>query len=492
MAGLLLLGLPGRVPAQATPELVDALRTLLGSDATANAFWGVHIIDLEQDAVLYARHSDRSFVPASNMKLYTTASALDQLGPDFQYTTTLYADGTVADSVLHGNLVVRGSGDPSIGGRFADGDRTLIFRQWAHALRAAGIREVRGDVIGDDDVFDDLHLGFGWSWDDTPYWYAAQLGGLVFNDNCVDVSIEGTREGQPGRVTWAPMQTDYVRVVNATRTVAAGGSIDEGYARPAGTNELRLTSRVPEGRTDEESLTVDNPTLFFVHVMRAALVQAGIAVLGNPVDVDDLSIKPDYTHLTQVAVHTSPPLSELVKVVNKRSHNLYADQLLKTLAVHAVPDTAGSHLGGIEAAMHTFAAARIDTSRIRMVDGSGLSYMNLVTPRMTTRLLRHLWAHPNPAVFEAFEASLPIGGVDGSLAGRFREGAAHGNVRAKTGFITGARTLSGYVTTANGRTLAFSLMCNHYTIPTREVNRMQDALVTLLAAYQYPMENQSR
>ncbi len=488
MFGVLVFSLPGRTSAQATPELVEALRNLLSTNATANAFWGIHIVDLEQDAVVYARYAERSFIPASNLKLYTTASALDQLGPDFTYTTTLYADGLVTDSVLYGNLIVRGAGDPTIGGRFTDGDRTLTFRQWAAALRQAGIREVRGDIVGDDDVFDDLPLGYGWSWDDEPYWYAAQLGGLVFNDNCIDVSIKGTREGQAGHVTWEPMQTDYVRIVNATHTIDADGSIDEGYARADGANDIRLFSHVPEGQTDHESLTIHNPTQFFVHVLRETLVREGIVVLGNPVDVDDLSIKPDYAGLREVAVYTSPPLSELVKVINKRSHNLYADQLLKTLAVHAAPDTAGSHPGGIDAAMKTFAAAQVDTSRIRMVDGSGLSYMNLVTPQMTTRLLRYMWAHPNPAVFPAFDASLPIGGVDGSLSGRFAEGAARGNVRAKTGFITGARTLSGYVTTANGRELAFSIMCNHYTIPTRQVNAIQDALVTLLAEYQYPVE----
>jgi D-alanyl-D-alanine carboxypeptidase/D-alanyl-D-alanine-endopeptidase (penicillin-binding protein 4) len=469
-------------------QLQEAIDQVLDRAAFENATWGVLVMDLEQDEVLYRRNPRQSFIPASITKLYTTAAALDLLGPDYRYRTPLYTDGDVVDGVLRGNLIVRGSGDPVIGGRFNDGDLTEAFRNWADALLAAGIHRIEGDIIGDDDVFDDLPLGYGWSWDDEPYWYSAEISALSFNDNCVDFSITGQGAGQAATIAWEPMQTDFVTVRNATYTLPADSSLIEGYARERGSNAFNLYSRVPAGRVDRESLSVRNPTLYFVHVLRAALVEAGLSISGRAVDADDLSIKPAYDgSLRQVALHTSPPLSDIVRVINKRSQNLYAEQVLKTLAAERpVMDddlTPGSAEMGVAAAMRTFARARIDTSRIQLVDGSGLSRMNLVTPEMTAGLLHYFWHHPAAEVRTAFLESLPIGGVDGSLQGRFTSGPGQGNVRAKTGTVSNASTLSGYVNSGAGTPLIFVIMGNHYTVPTSEVRAAQDEVVTLLARY---------
>src|SRR5690606_14892761 len=151
------------------------------------------------------------------------------------------------------------------------------------------------------DYFDDVLLGFGWSWDDEPYWYSAEVSALSFNDNTVDFSIAAQQPGMPGVVTWEPAGTDYVRVRNQTVTAAAGADLEEGYARTRDGNDFTLSSEVPEGRTDLESLSVHNPTAYFVHVLRETLLREGIAVGGRAVDVDDLSIKPDYARLTPLA-----------------------------------------------------------------------------------------------------------------------------------------------------------------------------------------------
>ena len=475
------------------PPLSASIEQILDDEAFANAWWAAWIMNLDTGELVYERNAARSFIPASNTKLYTTAAALDQLGPDFRYHTVVYADGPVVDGVLEGNLIVRGSGDPVIGGRFNDGDRTEVFRAWADSLRAAGITYVRGDLIGDDDVFDDQPLGYGWSWDDEPYWYSAEISGLSFNDNCVDVTIEAAQTpGAPGRVSWEPGGTDYVRVINRTLTIPADSSLVEGYARARGTNVLELSSRVPAGDIDEESLTVSNPTRYFVHVLRETLLRAGIPVEGRPVDVDDAPIKPDYDGgaLRRIAVHTSPPLSQIVEVLNKKSHNLYAEQLLKTLAAERPLDPQthapeeyppGSAERGLAVAMETFARAGVDTSRIQLVDGSGLSRMNLVTAEMTGAVLTYMWRHPDPATREAFLASLPISGVDGTLEYRYRDDFMRGKVRAKTGTVSNASTLSGYVAGADGTPYAFVLMSNHYTVKTSEVREAQDAVVRLLA-----------
>ena len=486
---------PTSLTAQSTnatqAALARSIDATLDEAAFANGWWGAMVVNLETGAVLYRRNAQRSFVPASNTKLYTTAAALDLLGPAYRYHTEVFIDGPVVDGVLQGNVIVRGAGDPAVSGRFYNGDRTAIFRSWADSLKALGIMQIDGDLIGDDDVFDDTPLGYGWSWDDETYWYAAEVSGLSFNDNNVDFAIEARNQAQPARVTWEPFNTDYVRVINKTITISPDSAIAEGYVRKRGTNTIELSSRVPSGRTDFESLTVTNPTLFFVHVLRQTLLHQGLAVEGSPVDVDALSIKPDYApgRFQRVALHRSPPLADLAKVINKRSQNFYAEQVLRTLAAAYPIDededlTPGSAAMGLEVAMRTFVKAGIDTSRIQLVDGSGLSRMNLVTPTMTMDLLRYMWTHPDPAIREAFYESLAIGGRDGTLQFRFRRGAASGGkVRAKTGTLGNVSALSGYVSTADGTPLGFVLMANHYTVSGRQIRRAQDRVIGLLVGY---------
>ncbi len=467
----------------ALPSQLDAV---LDRPAFSNAFWGALVVDAATGDTLYQRNAGKSFVPASNTKLYTTAAALDLLGADYTFVTRLYTQGSVSGGTLKGNLVVRGGGDPVIGGRFNGGDRTALFREWARQLKSQGITRITGDVVGDDDLFDDVPLGYGWNWDDETYWYSAQLSALSFNDNCVDVSIRGHRAGRPARVTWEPGNTTYVQMINETMTRPSGFGIEEGYERARGTNRIVLTSEVGAGVTDEESLTVENPTAYFAYVLREVLRKEGIRVEGEARDVDDLDARPDYGALREVATHTSPPLSDVVEVINKVSHNLYADLLLKTLGTLPAPvDTSlemGSAARGVAVAMQTFARAGLDTARVRLVDGSGLSRGNWVTPEMSVSLLRYLHTHPDTTARGVFYRSLPIGGVDGTLRSRFQEGPARLQVRAKTGSLGGVSSLAGYVTTADGRRLAFSLMCNHYVVPTRDVRQAQDDFVNALAA----------
>lgn len=493
-AALLAVLVAGR-PATAQPvpppaSLADVIDTTLDHDDFQGAFWGITIRNLESGYMLYEQNPHTLFTPASNTKLFTTAAALDQLGPDFRYRTDVFAEGAIRDSVLDGNLIVRGSGDPTIGGHDQEDDPTAIFRAWADSLRAAGISRITGNLIGDDNRFVDAPLGYGWSWDDTPYYYAAELGALVFNENTVDITIEPRLVGMPGHVRWEPLNTDYVTVVNETETIAAHREEDEDYERPLGQNTLYLRTKLPQGRTEEESLTVSNPTRFFVHVLRQVLEQEGITVEGAPVDVDELERAPDYAALDMrpVASYTSAPLSDIVKELNQESNNLYAEQVLRTLGVVHPADSVdddveiGSAEMGIAAAMRTYVNARIDTSRIQFADGSGLSRHNLVTPTSAIQLLTYMWNHPDEAVSSAFYASLPIGGRSGTLEYRFRGNArAQGRVRAKTGTLSNASSLSGFVRAADGTPLAFSIMCNHHITDSDVVRAAQDVIVNALA-----------
>lgn len=484
---LLALVSPPLFAQQAQQQLERRIDELLGREVLRNAFVGIEVLDLNDGTVLFSHNGEKSFIPASNQKIFTSAVALDLFGPDFVYETSLYADGPIENGVLHGNLVVRGSGDPSIGGRFNNGDLTKTFRNWADSLRNAGINRVTGDVIGDDDVFDDVPLGYGWSWDDETYYYSAEISGLSYNENKVDLTIRARQQGQPAEISWEPHNTDFVHVLNRTVAIRPDSSLKEGYLKQRGTNVLQIFSRVPAGSTDRESLSVTNPTRYFVHVFREVLVKSGIEVEGSPVDVDELSEKPDYTRLNRIATHVSPPLSEIIEVVNKDSHNLFAEQVFRTLGalrpVFRKDLTPGSAEMAAERMKYVLAEAGVDTARIQIMDGSGLSRQNLVTPRDVVSVLRYMWEHPEQEIANAFYTSLPVGGRDGSLAYRFSSGPARGRVHAKTGTVSNVSALSGYVITTTGTPLAFSILCNHYTARTRLVRNTLDAIVNVLAGY---------
>lgn len=472
----------------AVASIRTAVEEAIGDRAFDGALWGVVVADASTGQTLYGRNASLNVTPASNMKLFTTAAALETLGPEFRYTTTLYRGGPIIDGVLHGPLIVRGSGDPSFGGRDQP-DPTAIFRQWADSLRTAGIREVRGAIVGDDNVFDEASLGRGWSVDDTPYAYAAEIGGLVFNRNKIDLTVRGQRPGMPGIVSWTPMQTSYVTVVNRSRTTDPGTRTDEEYRRDLGTNVIHVNTTVPPGGIEREELTVTNPTLYFGHVFREVLLDEGITVQGAPLDVDDIPLPPQYDNgsLTPTATYTSPPLRELVAAINEESDNLYAEQVLRTMAVRVAPDTLDAPEGSAERGAYVvksvMANASIDTSRVQVADGSGLSRHNLASAQDISKLLTYMWSHPNRAVRRSFLEGLPLGGRDGTIEYRFRGNAPAGrNVRAKTGTLSNVSALSGYVTTASGTSLAFTLLCTHHTTRSSNVRRAQDEIVNALAS----------
>ena len=400
-------------------------------------------------------------------------------------------DGSVEDGTLQGNLIIRGAGDPTLGSLHLDDDPLAALHAWTDALKAMGIQHIAGAIIGDDDVFDDTPYGDEWAWGDLQYYWAAEVSGLSFRDNVVDVAMRAQQPGEPAHLSWEPLNTSYVSFLNATRTGPPGSSLDEGHYRYPGTNRFRLFSRIPPNGVDRETLSVTNPTLYLGHVFREVLLEEDISIDGPAVDVDDLAIKPMYTAgiVQAVATLTSPPLSEIVRVINTESMNLYAEHVLRTLGVEHPPadppdDVApGTAEMGWLVARAALAEAGVDTNRVAFVDGSGLSRLNLASPAATTTLLQSMWYHPDPAVREAFLASLARGGATGTLSYRLTNLPSGATVRAKTGSLTQANALSGYVTTAQGTTYAFSIYCNNYTVPSRAIRQAQDRIVRLIARH---------
>ncbi|MFZ4621362.1 MAG: D-alanyl-D-alanine carboxypeptidase/D-alanyl-D-alanine endopeptidase [Bacteroidota bacterium] len=445
-----------------------------------NANWGVLVRSLKTGETVYSLNAKKMFMPASNMKLFTTSSAMTLLGPDYRYTTRLVTTGSMKDSILNGDLIFVGSGDPTISGRFNDGKITEAFEQWADSLKLRGIKYVNGNIIGDDNAFDEEFYGSGWQSDDETDYYAAQIGAVMFNDNCVNFRVvQSAKIADVCSLSWTP-NTKYVNVINQTVTVPSTDSLNTiSFYRVRGTNTIYVRGKLSVGKKPvEDQVTVDNPTLFTMTVLKEVFESKGIRINGNPLDVDDLKDSLRYPNAKQLASFVSVPYSEIAPQTNKPSDNAYAEQTIRTIGKEKY--LLGSIENGKRAAYPVLAAWGVDTVRLRMADGSGLSRMDLITPSDAVALLTGMSQEKS---FLPFYSSLPIGGVDGTLKRRMKGTKAEGNVRAKTGTIGYVRGLSGYVTSADGEQFVFSMLVNHYTVSTKKSEKLQDDVCAMLAGF---------
>ncbi len=444
-------------------------------------FFGIYIEETASGQVIYARNPQRLFMPASNMKLFTTTTAMALLDSNFYFKTSLYHDGYIRNDTLYGNLIVKGSGDPTISGRFYQDDILTVFKEWITALDSLHIHYINGKIIGDDNIMDDCGLGYGWSWDDLSYYYAAPTSGLTFNDNCLDFECwPAVNVGEKANIQINP-QTAYVNLINEIRTVPSGEKRKINFERQLGTNRIRLFGQIPaDADTIRDSIALENPTLYACTVLKETLNGFGIGG-GEACDIDDLTDSiPDYDYLKLIAEHQSVKLPQIIKTINKISHNLYAEQIQKTLGI--VFKQEGSTKAGISIEYDWFSSLGIDTTCMFIVDGSGLSRQNLVTPYQIATILRAIKKYPN---FGYFFDSLPVMGVDGTVKNRLKDSNAAGQVFAKTGYVDKVRSLSGYVKAQDGREYIFSILANHYATPTSAINDLQDRIVTLLYNLKY-------
>ena len=452
---------------------------LIADPAFASATWGVYIESPDKREVLYRHNEDKLLIPASNIKLFTTAAALVRFGPNFTYKTKLYYGGTLSNGTLNGDLIIRGSGDPTISGRYNGNNITGTFQEWADSLKAIGIIRITGDVIGDDDYFDDVGMGQGWSWDDEPYYYSAHISGLSFNDNTVNVRIRsGEKVGDKAIIELDP-ETEYVTIKNNIRTTKPDSTFYYDFSRSIDGNIFRFWGNFPISKKPITNwLSVRNPTLYTATVVKETFESAGISIGGKAKDVDDMSSKPNYDELQTAAVYTSPPMSRMIRTVNKSSQNFYAEQLLKTIGKEYNHE--GSASAGVKSVRSFLSGIGIDANGIKMVDGSGLSRMNIVTTRQIATLLRYMRGHK---YFDSYYESLPVAGVDGTIGRRMIGTNAQRNLRAKTGYVSYVRALSGYVTTREGEDIIFSFIVNNYDVPTSMANELQNRIGVILSNY---------
>ena len=443
-----------------------------------------------RDETLYSLNQHTLLIPASTTKLVTLAAAADGLGWDFRFETLLLASGPINDGVLNGDLVVRGTGDPTIGGRGASApdDPDHLFADWATTLKAAGIHRIAGRVIGDDRAIGNgaawagSRLGDGWTWNDLAFGFAAPGGALTFHENVTDVVIE------PGATTKMPAMARVEQpesgldLVNHVVTGPAHGDVVLRLLRLPGQSTLEVRGSIPLGSDPvRRPVSVDDPTLFFLRTLRQTLLREGIAVDGDAVDIDgvDIAATTERERDEHVLIrHQSPALSELAVDMMKRSQNLFAETIFRTLGsrtgdgtVAASQDAVGDLLGSWSIARNQFIIA----------DGSGLSRYNYLTPAALVDVLEHVQSnHQSAAVFEA---TLPVAGRDGTLATRMDGTAAAGNARAKTGTMSNVSALAGFVDTQDGETLVFAILANNYPPGATEINPIIDRAVEYLASF---------
>ena len=457
-------------------RLITDLDTIFADPIFDRALVGVRVESLSTGEVLYERDAGRHVMPASNMKLVTLAVAAERLGWDFRFETRLEAAGPIRDGVLHGDLIVAGGGDPSIGS--ADADPSPLFAGWVVALRGAGIRRINGRLVGDDDAFEDEGRGGGWSWDYLTAGYAAPSGALSYNENVAVIRARpGERDGAPALVLVTPPGHGF-DVTTEVTTTAAGGRGTLSVARASGSPRLVARGRIPAGANEiVRTTTVDNPTLFFVRSLAGTLNAYGLTVRDGAWDIDELETPVPAGERRVVVRHQSPPLSALSGYLMKVSQNFYAETMLK--AIGRAASGAGSENAGRRAVRGTLASWGIPEDAVVVYDGSGLSRYNYVTAGAIVEILRRMWesdVHRGP-----FLATLPVGGHDGTLALRMRNTDLARHVQAKTGSIANVRALSGYLDRPSGEKLVFSIIANHFTAPSREVDALVErALVRFL------------
>jgi serine-type D-Ala-D-Ala carboxypeptidase/endopeptidase (penicillin-binding protein 4) len=465
-------------PASPLVQLRQDINTLLADPRLERGTWGLSIQSLDRGDTLYALNPRKLLIPGSVMKVVTLAAAAERLGWTYTYDTQMAVHGAIDFGFLDGDLVVVGSGDPSIDDW--DGAASRSFRIWADQLKAAGVRTVGGRMIGDDNTFDDTGLGAGWAWDDLAASYATSVGALQFNENTAQVIFTpGAAAGEPAHAVISP----------GYATVTLRNLI---FTAPSGAPPLMTLRPAPRGAAVEargtiglnapavvRNVSVENPTLYFLAAMRDGLIANGIDVRGAPVDIDDMANAPSRQEGTVVLTHRSPPLSRLAETMMKWSQNLYAETLLKTLGAQATG--AGSVEAGRAAVNVTLQAWGIPAGHVQMTDGSGLSRYNLITSDALVMVLTRVYRDEH--LRGAFERALPIAGVDGTLAKRMKGTKAAANVRAKTGSLSNARAIAGYVRTAEGEALAFSIIANNYAVPTDLVDTTADGIITALAGF---------
>jgi serine-type D-Ala-D-Ala carboxypeptidase/endopeptidase (penicillin-binding protein 4) len=460
-------------------QRVDAALAATGPNKGA---WGILVEDSASGEVLYARNPDGYFMPASNAKLFTTALALATLGPDYRVRTTVASPGILdAKGVLGDDLILIGRGDANLSNRkfpFAkreerDGPPEKVMAQFADAVAARGVKEITGDVIADDSLFQHEKFPSGWLVDDILWSYGAAVSAIAVNDNTFSLDVRpGTQDGDPARYD-AGLAADFYTVENSVVTSPRGSVEKLALARDPGSHLLHLSGTIPaDAPVRRLTIAIEEPAEYAASLLTHLLEARGVKVDGHPRARHTIDpAAPPAPLQTILTERNSVPLSDEIRLTNKNSENLHAELLL-LLSAHEKAG-ARNYDDAMSFASNFYRSAGIADSDVVFSDGSGLSRKDLVTPRAVVQLLRYAAKQPWG---ELYRSTLPESGEDGTLSERMKNTPATSRIFAKTGTIGHGNALSGYATTVHGERLAFSILGNNNNMHAQDANKVIDAI----------------
>jgi D-alanyl-D-alanine carboxypeptidase/D-alanyl-D-alanine-endopeptidase (penicillin-binding protein 4) len=491
-------------PASATlADLKTRIAEIVRQPALEPGFFAVKIVSLDSGQVVFEQNANKFVRPASNMKLYTVAAAFDRLTPDFHFVTSVYAKEKLEDGKVKGDLIVYGRGDPSIAARFNNGDYFKGINDLADRIVAAGVKRIKGDLVGDESYFNGAPVGSGWEWEDLTWSYGAQVSALTINDNAIDLNIKpGDKVGAPVSITTGPPSSSFMTIVNRATTTGKGSRGDLRIYRGLGANSLEISGTLPLGDGGfVGGVSVPDPALAFVSMLRDALIKrdvkidgrlrtvparSGVSTIPGVPSAATTQALPAQPAPIEIASLPSPAFNSIAAQTLKPSQNQYTELILRTLGRTQPPVSVESgrarddEENGLEVVRNFLRQTGVGDSEVALNDGSGLSRNDLISANTTIQLLTFMSKHKS---FAQFREALPIAGVDGTLRTRMRGTPAEGNVRAKTGSLSSVASLSGYVTTAGGEHLVFSMMLNNYPDAAAVRRDSIDAIAVLLASF---------
>lgn len=464
------------------PELKHELKSILNKKHLKNALTALNIVSVDTGQVIFSFNPQTKLKVASNMKLLTTAAALFYLGSDFKFKTTLYIRGDLQrNGILDGDIIIKGSGDPNISGRFFKNKITSIPDMWTDAIQGLGIKVINGDIIGNDTIFDRQFICPSWPKNQLSSWYCAQISGLSFNDNCIDVTVvPGFKPGDSVKILLNP-DTEYVNLINTCKTTGKKSNQSLSIYRKIGTNDIYIKGKLWKGAGNHSSwVTIDNPALYLTTVFKETIEKRGITIHGKAriVNENDKYLLNDKTNIIPLPP-TSFTIGQTIEVTNSRSQNFYAEQLLKTLG--AKSGNQGTFASGLYMLKKFLSLLGYGQNDYIIIDGSGLSSNNKLTVKIITDLLRFMY---NDKSNDIFLKSLAVSGSKGTLKKRLKGELYKTKIRGKTGYISGVSALSGYAETFKGKIFAFSILVNNFKTSNKNIKKLQDSICRVLVNYQ--------
>ena len=455
--------------------------SLVNSPFLENGFLGLSIKSVNSDKNIVEYNAKKSLHPASTMKLISSATALMALGEDFKYSTILEYSGTIKDSILVGNIIIKGSGDPSLGSwRFkTQPDYKQITDRWVKKIKELGIKEIKGRVFGDGSFFDENVVPDEWIWGDMGNYYGAGSYGLNMNENLYWVTFKPTNYLESAPIVKTSPDLPYYQKINRVLTDKSGtGDQVNIYSTPY-QDVLTMQGFVPSGNDFSVKGSIPDPALFSAYFLQKKLIESGIVVLESPLSYLEVNKKNVYyqkpLQTIQIDTLNSLPLRDLARECNFQSINLYAETFLKTPSV--LMNLGSSTEEAVKGLKQIWQTKNVKLEGLKMKDGSGLSPANGITPNNMTDVLKTMYLEKS---FGAFYESIPIVGVSGTVSNLGKKSRAIGNVRAKSGSIDGVRAYAGYFTARNGEMMCFSMMLNKYNADYGSATRELEKLIILM------------